>query len=110
MAVTDQYREFALEQLEGLGEITGRRMFGGYGIYCDGLFFALIDNDTLYLKVDDSNRPDFEALGLKPFRPFPDKPTSMQYYPAPPEVLEDRDELHSWAARSVEAARRKAGA
>ncbi len=107
MAVSEGYREFVMEQLDGLGEVTGRRMFGGYGIYCDGLFFALIDDDTLYLKVDESNRGDFEERGLEPFRPYPDKPVSLGYYQVAPEVLEDADELHRWARRSLEVARRK---
>lgn len=106
MAVSQGYVDYVLEQLEGLGDVSGRRMFGGYGIYCDGLFFALIADDVLYLKVDDTNRPDFEARGLQPFRPYPDKPDTMQYYPVDSEVLEDRERLHAWAGRSLDVARR----
>ena len=62
-------------------------MFGGAGLYHDGLFFGLIDDDALYLKVDDSNRIDFEARGKGPFRPFPDRPEAvMNYYEVPGEV------------------------
>ena len=66
MAVSREYREFVLEQLGRVVAVTSRSMFGGVGIYGDGLFFALLDNDTLYLKVDDSNRGDFEAAGTGP--------------------------------------------
>ena len=64
-------------------------MFGGVGLYCQGLFFALIDDDTLYLKVDDATRPEFERLGIQPFRPYGDESQGMQYYELPADVLED---------------------
>lgn len=100
------FLEFAREQLSVLGVITARSMFGGHCLYCDGVVFALIADDTLYLKADDQNRPDFEAAGLPPFRPFDDKPTVMQYYLAPAEMFEDPEELRRWAGGAVEAGRR----
>jgi DNA transformation protein len=84
-------------------------MFGGAGLYFDGLFFALIADDILYFKVDDSNRPDYEAAGMGPFRPFPDKSTVMRYYEVPIEVLENRDALREWAEKARRVAERKAG-
>lgn len=102
MAVSIGYLEYVLEQLSGLAGVTSRRMFGGIGLYCEGIFFGLIDDDALYFKVDDSNRPDYEARGMGRFRPYPDKPdVSMAYYEVPAEVLEDSDELAAWAGRSV---------
>ena len=100
MPVSTQYREFVLEQLGRVAPVTSRRMFGGVGIYADGLFFALIDDDTLYLKVDDSNRGDFVAAGSQPFRPYGDERT-MQYYELPGDVLEDADALRGWVDRAV---------
>lgn len=94
------------ELLEAVGPIRWRRMFGGYGLYCDDLFFALVADDVLYLKTDDGNRPAFEALGLGPFRPFPDEATVMDYHPVPDEVLEDPATLAVWAKGAVEAALR----
>lgn len=105
MGVSEGYREFVLEQLRHVGEITSRRMFGGVGIYCDGNFFALIDDDELYLKVDDLTRPRFESAGCEPFRPYGDERT-MGYYAVPPDVLEDVDKLAYWAREAVEVARR----
>ncbi len=59
-------------------------MFGGTGRYLQGVFFALIASDMLYFKVDDSNRPDYEAAGMGPFKPFADRPAyTMQYYEVP---------------------------
>lgn len=107
MAVSDGYRAYVLEQLDPAGMITSRRMFGGVGIYCDGHFFALIDDDTLYFKVDASTRPQFEAAGSTPFRPYGDDRT-MSYYTVPPDVLEDADELASWVRNAVGVARRAA--
>jgi TfoX/Sxy family transcriptional regulator of competence genes len=59
-----------LEQLQGAGPVTAKKMFGGVGLYIDMVFFGLIADDVLYLKVDDSNRADYEAEGMKPFKPF----------------------------------------
>ncbi len=77
-------------------------MFGGVGLYCDGLFFGIISTDTVYFKVDDSNRAAYEVRGMGKFRPFRDKPTlSMNYYEVPAEVIEDSEELAVWARRSL---------
>jgi len=104
--VSETFHAFALEQLGRVLPVTSRRMFGGVGIYSDALFFALMDDDTLYLKVDDSNRGDFEALGLGPFRPFGEGGEAMQYYPVPADVLEAPDALGLWANKAVDVARR----
>jgi len=91
-----------LEQLAGLAGLSARRMFGGVGLYCEELFFALLDNDTLYLRVNDDNRADYTARGMSQFRPYADRPElSMSYYEAPADVLEDPAQLVSWARRSV---------
>jgi DNA transformation protein len=106
MAVSADYRDFVLEQLAPLGQVTARRMFGGVGIYANGLFFALIDDDVLYLKGDESLKPEFEAAGCHAFAPFgADKP--MSYWTAPTEALDDQDILLDWARKSLEVAGRK---
>ena len=106
MPVSPEYREFVLEQLGRVTEVTSRSMFGGVGIYADGFFFALMDDDTLYLKVDDSNRGDFEAAGTGPFNPIGDPAQVMQYYELPAELLEDPDRLRPWVEKAVDVARR----
>ena len=88
-----EYLEYVLEQLEGLGEVTPRKMFGGAGLYRDGKMFGLIADDVAYLKVDDSNREAFERAGSSPFKPYADKATVMSYYEIPPDVLEEPGEL-----------------
>lgn len=107
MAFTPEYREFVLEQLGRVAPVTSRAMFGGVGIYSGGLFFALIAGDTLYLKVDDTNRGDFEAARMGPFRPFGDDRDVMQYYELPAELLEDADQLRPWVEKAIDVARRK---
>jgi len=102
MAVSKDFVAYVVEQLGALSSVTSRRMFGGVGLYSEGLFFGLIDDDTLYFKVDDSNRGDFERRGSKPFCPFPDKSEfSMSYFNVPADLLEDAEELSHWARKSV---------
>ncbi|MCI0658788.1 MAG: TfoX/Sxy family protein [Acidobacteria bacterium] len=101
------FRDYVQEQLEQVTPVTLRRMFGGVGVYSQGFFFALMDNDTLFFKVDESNRSDYEARGMGPFRPFGDERGSLQYYELPAEVLEDAELLRSWVRKSVSAAMRK---
>ncbi len=70
-------------------------MFGGYGIFHEGVMFALISNDTLYFKVNESNRDAYERAGSKPF------PHGISYWEVPSEVLEDTTKLHEWANISI---------
>jgi DNA transformation protein and related proteins len=107
MAVSANYLQYVLDQLASLGRVTPRRMFGAVGLYCEEHFFAIIDNDTLFFKVDDSNRPDYESRGMAAFRPYADRPeVSMTYFEVPADALEDSAELIQWGRRSVAVARR----
>jgi DNA transformation protein len=100
---TNPYIEFLVEQFEPLGEIRVKAMFGGYGLYCDEVFFALVANNALFLKADDVNRPQFEAAGLKAFRPYQDRTDVMQYYEAPAEMFEDPEVLKQWVGGAIAA-------
>ena len=109
MAVSESYRDFVLEQLGRVTPVTSKSMFGGVGIYARELFFALIADDRLYFKVDDSTRPDFERLGMEPFQPF-EQESSLGYYEVPADVLEDAGQLAPWMQRAIDvAAKAKAG-
>lgn len=103
MAVSDSYRVFVLEQLGRVAPVTGKPMFGGIGIYAEGLFFALISEDRLYFKVDDATRPDFERLGMEPFRPFGED-SAMGYYEVPADVVEDAAQLAPWMKKAIDVA------
>jgi DNA transformation protein len=94
-----------LDQLSELGDVKARSMFGGAGLYCCGLFFGLIARDRLYLKVDERNRHDYVEAGMRPFKPYPDRPGTMQYYEVPVGVLESAPDLVRWARKSLAAAR-----
>jgi len=105
MAVSNDFLAYVLEQLEGLPRLRSKRMFGAVGLYSDDRFFALLDDNVLYLKVDDASRGDFVARGMDPFRPFKDKPDySMSYYQVPADVLEDAELLVAWARKAVRVA------
>ncbi len=105
----NEFVTHVLDLLEALGPVSARRMFGGYGIYLDQLMFALVARDTLYLKVDDESRGEFEAAGLEPFRyTKKGKSYQMSYHAAPEDALEDTELLRDWARKAVDAAMRTA--
>jgi DNA transformation protein len=105
LKVTDGFRSFVLDQLEELGDVTARSMFGGVGLYHGGVFFGILARDTLYLKVDASNLADYERAAMKPFRPYPGRQTgTMRYYSVPLEVLESPIDLAVWARKAIAAA------
>jgi DNA transformation protein and related proteins len=107
MAQGSEFVEFVLEGLQPLGGVSARRMFGGWGIYKDGVMFALIAYDTLYLKVDGGNRQAYEAADLAYFT-YSDKGRSirMPYCEAPPEGFDDPEILCTWAREAYAAALR----
>jgi DNA transformation protein len=110
MPVSADYRDFILEQLAGAGRVTSRAMFGGVGLYLDGLFFALIDDDTLYFKADEASRRRYEAAGSRPFCPDPSRPEqAMGYWQVPADVLEDPEALVEWAREAQGVALSKRG-
>jgi DNA transformation protein len=103
VAISESYRDFVLEQLGRVTPVTGKSMFGGVGLYADGLFFALIAEDRLYFKVDDTTRSDFERLGMEPFRPFGED-SAMGYYEVPADVVEDPVQLAPWTRKAIDVA------
>jgi len=110
MAVSASAIEHAKEIFAPFGEIRVRKMFGGAGIYCDDLFFAIMDDEAIYLKVDEESRAEFERRGLQPFV-FEMKDGSsgaMSYYTAPEDIYDDEDELKRWATLALDAASRAA--
>ncbi len=89
------------------GAIQAKRMFGGYGIYHEGLMFGLVADDVLYLKADKTSSGLFDALGLPPFQYTKgDKTMKMSYCLAPEVIFDDPDQAREWANRAFEAALR----
>ena len=108
MPVSGAFAEHARELLGGLGPIRTKRMFGGVGVYCDDVMFALLDDDDLYLKTDDLNRSEFEAAGSEPFViGMKGRTERTSYWRIPAEASEDPEEALRWARLGLEAALRK---
>ena len=96
-----------LDLLSSWGGVTARRMFGGYGIYRQGLMFALVADDVLYLKVDAQNRADYESAGMEPFTyDGKNKTVSLPYWEAPSDLFDDPDAMIAWAKGAFGAALR----
>jgi DNA transformation protein len=107
MKRTNEFADYTVELCSTLGRVAWRRMFGGYGLYCDGTMFALIADDVLYLKVDDANRGEFERTGATPFAyDAGGKRTVMSYYRAPADAMESRELAAPWARSAYAAALR----
>ena len=105
--------EHVVEMLQPLGDVSARAMFGGWGVYCDGLMFALVANDELYLKGDDQTQAEYAAASMAPFiyeNPKATKRVEMSYYAATAEAMDDSSELLQWARKGLAAAARGADA
>jgi DNA transformation protein and related proteins len=106
-----QFIRYLRDQLRRWGPVEVRRMFGGHGVFRGGAMFALIHDETLYLRSDEANRAAFAAAGMGPFRyRRRGKLVALGYHQAPPEALEDSELLGDWADRAFAAALRRAAA
>lgn len=102
-----EFVEYLNEVFERFGPIHAKRMFGGYGVYRDGLMFALVADDILYLKADAESSKLFANIGLKPFEYVKNgKRMNMSYFTAPDEIFDDPEMARTWAIRAYEAALR----
>jgi DNA transformation protein len=100
-----EFVEYLKEVFEEFGPVQARRMFGGYGIYHNGVMFGLVADDTLYLKADETTAQYFHSKGLGQFEyEKGEKKVKMSYYLAPDEVLENPGEAKLWAERAYEVA------
>jgi DNA transformation protein and related proteins len=110
MVASDSFAEFLREQLTPLGRLTTRRMFGKTGVFCDGLMFAMVTDDTLYFRVDDHNREAFaEAADFPPLNYAKGgRLIDLAFWRAPERLWDEPDELVTWARTALAAARRVA--
>ena len=107
MAFSKEFSDFIVEQLEPIGPVQVKRMFGGAGLYLDGTIFAILADDVLYFKVNEANEADFIAEGMAVFDPFGDPKRQIRSYrECPPRLLEDPDELGQWARTAWQVGRR----
>ena len=102
----NDFVDHVCDLLAPLGPVRPRAMFGGHGVYVDDVFCAIIAGDTLYFKVDDGNRADYERMGCGPFKPFADKDMVMSYYEVSAEVMDDYRAIVDWGRKALEAAQR----
>jgi DNA transformation protein and related proteins len=109
MKHNSEFHDYVVRDLmEHIPHIASRRMFGGYGIYYDGIFFALIAEGALYFKVDVETVGRYTALGSSPFR-YSAKDrgqVTLSYYEVPEEIREERETLEEWVEDAVAAAKR----
>lgn len=110
MVASDSFAEFLREQLASLGHVTMRRMFGKTGVFCDGLMFAMVTDDTLYFRVDEHNRAAFKEAASFPPLNYQKKGSSidLSFWRAPERLLDEPDEFVTWARTALAAARRVA--
>ena len=95
----DGFKDFVLDQLSELPGLTHRAMFGGYGLYCDRVFFGIVHKGRLYFKTNAATALRYREREMKPFRPNA-KQTLNCYYEVPVDVLEDAGELTTWAQQA----------
>ena len=101
--------EFVLtfaEILAPLGAIRIKRMFGGFGLYCDGVFFAIVADDVAYLKGDEQTRKAYDDMGMAPFVVPSGRAQTLSYFEVPGEWIEDGDQLMAFAHMALGAAHR----
>ncbi len=112
MTVEPGYVAHLKDLLTPLGRIVVKRMFGGAGIYCDGVFFAIIDTETLYFKTDEESRAAYESENMSPFTFMTkDGPSRLpNYYRVPERLLDEPDDMRDWAQRAIAVAKKDAAA
>ena len=107
MAINEEFKNFVLDQLQGLGEFETKSMFGGLALLHQGSAFAKIKHDKVWLKVDESNKGEFDKFGMKQYTYGKDNSRKLNFFETPIEVIEDRDKLKDWVQKSIEVVLKK---
>lgn len=103
----NEFAEYVVELMAGWAPVSARRMFGGHGLYREGLMFALIAEDQLYFKTDAANVVQFERAGSRPFvYESKERTVQMSYWSAPEGSLESPAEMREWCQSAYAAALR----
>ena len=108
MVANARFDECLREQLAPLGGVTMRRMFGKTGVFCDGVMFGMMTENTLYFRVDDQNRVTFKEAEAFPPLNYEKKGHTMDlsFWRAPERLFDEPDELVAWARAALAAAPR----
>jgi len=96
----NSYRDFVLDQLRSLEDVSCRSMFGGYGLSLGEDFFGILHDGRLYFKTNETTREKYRNRGMGPFAPS-EKQVLKSYYEVPEEIVEDDEELASWAREAA---------
>ena len=96
----DNLLSFVLDQLSDMGDVRSRRMFGGWHISINSIFFGIVFAERLYFKTSEASRERYESMGMGPFRPRATV-TLKSLYEVPIDILEDAEDLTSWAHEAV---------
>ena len=112
----DSFKEFVLDQLSPLPDLRARAMFGAYALASGDKTFGIVDEGRLFFKTDAESAKEYISRGMGPFTyEMKGKTMAMAYHEVPPDILENRTELTSWARRAIQLAakpkkaRRKTG-
>ena len=110
MVASDDFAEFLREQLIPLGHVSMRRMFGKTGVFCDGVMFGMVTDNTLYVRVDEHNRAIFKEAEAFPPLNYAKKGETIDlaFWRVPERLIDEPDELLDWARAALAAARRVA--
>ena len=110
MVASAAYAEFLREQLAPLGRVTLRRMFGKSGVFCDGVMFGVVTDNTLYFRVDDENRETFREAEAFPPLNYAKKGVmiDLSFWRVPERLFDEPEELIAWAQAALAAAHRVA--
>lgn len=103
MALNEDFKDFVLDQIGGVGPFDTKRMFGGVALLRDGSAFAKIKHDKVWLKANDNNKQDFMDLGMKQYTYGKNNSRTLNFFEVPAKVIENRDQLQAWAKKSIEA-------
>ena len=107
--IEKEFVSYVVDLMQALGPVYAKGMFGGHGVFLDGLMFALVADGTLYLKVDKASETEFKSRGLEAFTYIKQgKEFSMSYFQAPENTLEDSEVMSLWANKAYDAALRSA--
>jgi len=104
MALNEEFKNFVLDQLQGIGEFETKRMFGGLALLHQGSAFAKIKHDKVWLKVDESNLVDFKGQGMTQYTYGKENSRKLNFYETPIEIIEDKDKLKDWVKKSIKVA------
>ena len=110
MVASETYADFLREQLAPLGRLSLRRMFGKTGVFCNGVMFAMVTDNTLYFRVDDHNRETFKEAEAYPPLNYAKRGAmiDLSFWRVPERLFDEPEELVAWARAALAAAHRVA--